>query len=84
MWKTFSGWLLAQLNMARELEENRAGIRRIEARLRDAEEAIKLLAAEQRHVREMESAEREKLVLRLQQELTRLKELPAPRSRKRG
>ena len=75
-------WLLALLNMARELEENRKSIRQIEARLRDMEEAVKILAMEQRHTREMESAEREKLLLRLQQELTRLKELPRPRSRK--
>jgi hypothetical protein len=84
MWKTLSEWLLALLNMARELEENRTSIRRIEARLRDAEEAIKLLAMEQRHGREMESAEREKLILRLQQEVARLKELPPSRGRKSG
>jgi len=84
MWKTLSDWLLAFLNMARETEENRASIRQIEARLRDMEETIKLLAQEQRHVRELESVEREKLLLRLQQELARLKELPSTRSRKNG
>ena len=52
MWKTLSDWLLAFLNMARELEENRAGIRQIETRLRDLEEAVKLLAQEHRHGRE--------------------------------
>ena len=82
MWKTLSDWLLAFLNMARELEENRASIRQIESRLRDMEEAIKLLAQEQRHGRELESAERENLRLRLQQELARFKELPLTRGRK--
>ncbi len=84
MWKTLSDWLLAVLNMARELEENRASIRRIEARLRDMEEAIKLLAQEQRHARQIESSEREKLLLRVQNDLAKLKELPPARSRKIG
>ena len=46
------------------------------------EEAIKLLAQEQRHSRELESSEREKLLLRLQQEVIKLKELPALRRKK--
>jgi hypothetical protein len=72
MWKTLSDWLLALLNMTRELEENRASIRRIEASIRDMEEAIKLLAQEQRHARELESSQREKLLLRLQHEVAKL------------
>ena len=83
MWKTLSDWLLAVFNMSRELQEHRDSIRQLEDRTRNIEEAIKLLAQEQRHSRELESAEREKLVLQLQQEVTKLKELPAPR-RKRG
>ena len=70
--------------MARELEENRASIRQIDKRLRDMEEAIRLLAQEQRHGRELETAERDKLFLRLQQELTKAKELPSTRGRKKG
>ena len=72
------------LNMTRELEENRANIRSLEARLRDMEEAIKLLALAQRHARQLEAAEWEKLVLLLQRELTKPKELPAPRGKKGG
>ncbi len=56
MWKTLADWLLAVLNMTRELEENRASDRRLEARLRDMEEAIKLLALAQRHVRKRSKA----------------------------
>jgi uncharacterized coiled-coil DUF342 family protein len=74
--------LLAVLNMTRELEENRATIRRLETRLRDLEEAIKLLAQEQRHARELEAAEREKLLLLLERGAPKLKELPPPRGRK--
>jgi hypothetical protein len=84
MWKTLSDWLLAFLNMARELEENRASIRQIETRLRAMKEAIKLLAQAQRHGREMASTEREKLLLLLQQELAKFKPLPLTRGRKSG
>ncbi len=84
MWRTLADWLLAVLNMTRELEENRASIRGLEARVRDMEEAIKLLALEQRHSRLLEVAEREKLALLLQRELTKPKELPAPKGKKGG
>ena len=84
MWKTLSDWLLAFLNMMRELEENRASIRRMEAQIRDIEAAVKLLAQEQRHTREVESIEREKLLLRFQHELGKLKELPSARGKKTG
>ena len=84
MWRTLADWLLAVLNMTRELEENRASIRGLEARVRDMEEAIRLLAQEQRHSRQLEAAEREKLLLLLQRELTKPKELPAPRGKKGG
>ena len=69
--------------MSRELQEHRETIRQLEDRIRNIEEAIKLLAQEQRHSRELESTEREKLLLRLQTEVAKLKELPAPRG-KRG
>ena len=82
MWKTLSDWLFALFNMSRELQEHHETIRQLEDRVRNTEEAIKLLAQEQRHTRELESAEREKLLLRLQNEVARLKELPPPRGRK--
>ena len=78
VWKTLSDWLFALFNMARELQEHRDTIRQLDARVRDTEEAIKLLALELRHARELESAEREKLVLQLDRELAKLKQLPAP------
>jgi archaellum component FlaC len=83
MWKTLSDWLFALFNMARELQEHRDTIRRLDARVRDTEEAIKLLALELRHARELESAEREKLILQLERELTKLKQLPAPNWKKK-
>lgn len=82
MWKTLSDWLFAVFNMSRELQEHRDAIRQLEERTRNIEEAIKLLAQEQRHSRELESAEREKLLLRLQTEVVKLKELPPPRGKR--
>ncbi len=82
MWKTLADWLLAFFGMARELQEHRDTIRRLEERTRNLEEALRLLAQEQRHSRELESSEREKLVLKLEQELNRLRELPKPRGKK--
>ena len=83
MWKTLADWLFAVLNMTRELQENRVTIRRLEDRLRDVEEALKLLALEQRHARELEATEREKLLLRLESAMAKPKKLPPSRG-KRG
>ncbi len=83
MWKTLSEWLLAFLNMARELQENRMAIRRLEERSRDAEEAIRLLAQELRHTREVEATEREKLLLRLEQRLPLARPTPTSKRRKK-
>jgi hypothetical protein len=89
MWKTLAEWLLTLLNMTRELAENRASVRELghrlhelELRTREIEEAVKLLAQELRHSREMESAEREKFILQLEREVAKLKELRAPRRKK--
>jgi competence protein ComGF len=76
MWKTLSDWLFAFFNMSRELQEHRDTIRQLDERVRNTEESIKLLAQELRHSREMESVEREKLLLQLERELAKLKELP--------
>lgn len=82
MWKTFAGWVLAFFGMAQELEEHRATIRRLEDRVRDLEEALKLLALEQRHSREIEQAAREKLLLQLNSTLNLTRKLPPPRRKK--
>jgi hypothetical protein len=79
MWKSIAEWFLAFLNMARELQEHRATIRRLEERVRDLEEALKLLAVEQRHAREIAGVERDKLLLQIERELARNKALPATR-----
>ena len=69
--------------MSRELQEHRDIIRQLEDRTRNIEEAIKLLAQEQRHSRELETKEREKLLLFFQNEAARLKDMSASRI-KRG
>ncbi len=82
MWKTFAGWVLAFFGMAQELEEHRTTIRRLEDRVRDLEEALKLLALEQRHSREIEQAAREKLLLQLDSTWNQNRKLPPPRRKK--
>ena len=69
--------------MARELQEHRTALRQQDERIRDLEGAITLLAQEQRHAREMEASEREKLLLRLQAELKKQRALPSTRRKKR-
>lgn len=84
MWKLLTDWLLSTLNMARELQEHRSTIRQLETRLRDLEEAIKLLAQEQRHARQFDAVEREKLLLLVKQELAGAKKLSSGRTKKRS
>ena len=83
MWKTLSDWLFALFNMSRELQEHRETIRQLEERVRNTEESIKLLAQEQRHGRQLDAAEREKVVLQLERELARQKALLPPPGKKR-
>ncbi|MBI4326332.1 MAG: hypothetical protein HY674_13875 [Chloroflexi bacterium] len=78
-----SDWLFALFNMSRELQEHRETIRQLEDRVRDTEESIKLLAQAQRHGRELDAAEREKLALQLERELARQKALLPPPGKKR-
>jgi len=56
----------------------------VEARVRDLEEAIKLLAQEQRHARQFDAVEREKLLLSVKQELAGAKKLSSGRTKKRS
>ena len=69
--------------MAHELEEHRDRIRRLEERLRDHEEMLKLVAQELRHTRQLEASEREKQMLRLEREVSRLKAAPRNKRNKR-
>jgi predicted nucleic acid-binding Zn-ribbon protein len=69
--------------MARELEDHRSSIRRIETRLRDMEEAMKLIAQELRHNGEMDVLERDRLLAKLETELATFKTLPSAKPKKR-
>lgn len=71
MWKTIADWAAAFFGMARELQEHRASIRRLEERVRDLEEMLRLLSQEFKHGRELESSEREKIMLRLEAEFSK-------------
>lgn len=85
MWRALADWMLAFFGMARELQEHRTTIRELEHRVRDLEEALKLLAQEQRHAGELAISEREKLLLRIENALAqRTPALPAPHRKKRS
>jgi hypothetical protein len=83
MWKTLVDWAAAFLGMARELQDHGTRLRRVEDRIRDIEEALKLLAQEQRHSREMQSAECEKVMLLLERELANRQLTSSKRRRKK-
>ena len=57
---------------------------RLEERIRGIEEALKLLAQEQRHAREMQSSEREKFLLMLERELAKRPQLKGKNKRLRN
>jgi archaellum component FlaC len=81
MWKTIADWAAAFFGMARELQEHRESIRRLETRTRDLEEALKLLAQELRHSRDLEQSEREKLILKIEGALSKHRALPRKRKK---
>ena len=83
MWKALIDGLLAVLTLVRRTEENRLGICELEHRMRDLEEAMKLVVQEQRHAAEIAASEREKLLLRLDAVLAKnAAALPAKKRRK--
>lgn len=82
MWKTLSEWLFAFFNMARELQDHRSALRRMEERMRNLEEAIRVQALETRRTRELDAAEREKLAHKIEGALSNQKS-PSPARRKK-
>ena len=83
MWRSIADWALTLFGMSRQLEEHRATIRELEDRVRDLEEALKLVTQEQRHTRELDATEREKLMLRIENVMkSSERTLPAPRRKK--
>jgi len=81
MWKSIVDWATAFFGMTRELQEHRESIRELEKRVVELEGTIRLLAQEQRHSREIQGLEHEKLILKVQAEMTK-KSLPAPKKKK--
>jgi hypothetical protein len=82
MWKRICDWAAAVFTMTRQLEDHGETIRSLEKRVRDLEETLRLLAHEQRHNQEMQTLEREKLVMQLETELAK-RELPQPGKKRR-
>ena len=70
------------LNFAQETERNRSDIKELRQELKELTAVIQRLIYEQRSAAELETQEREKLLLRLQNELLRFeRRLPGGRAR---
>ena len=69
MWKQIYEALKQLLLLTQQTEQNRVEIKELRQELDDLTSAVELLAYEVRRDRENEAHEREKLVLRLQNEL---------------
>lgn len=66
MFRRLFGWTLSLINVSQELDRHRDAIRDLNARIRDLEEAFRLLSREVRHSRELNAAECEKLLLKIE------------------
>ena len=83
MWRTVAEWILRTVELMEGQKRQQAQIIALEKRVPDLEEALKLVSLESRHAREMEAAERDKLLLRLENVVQRMSlAAPLPRDRR--
>jgi hypothetical protein len=66
MWRTVADWILRTVELVEGQRKQQAKIVEFEKRIRDLEEAFRILSQETRHAREMEASERTNLLLRLE------------------
>jgi len=74
MWKQLYEWAKWLVLLAQETRQNRADIKELQQQLEELTTAVQALAYEVRRSKENESHEREKLVLRLENELLRFEQ----------
>ena len=84
MFRRLFGWTLSLINVSHELDRHRDAIRDLAARVRDLEEAFKLLSLEFRHQRELDAAEREKLVLKIEGIMAKVQPALAKKRRRKS
>ena len=81
MFRQFTDWVVSLLGNSRELSDHRVRLKQLEERVRDLEEGIRVMLRQLQHDRALESAEREKLLLKV--EALTAKALPQPGRRRR-
>ena len=83
MLRAFTNWALSLLNISSRLSKTRDELSRVEERVRDLEEGMRIFSQELRHLRELNAAEREKLLLKIEGIVTRVQpSLPGKQRRK--
>jgi hypothetical protein len=83
MWKQLSDWLMQMIILARETQRNTDDIKQMRREIDELARAVERLAYEIRRVHDEESHEREKLALRLENEMLRFeRRLPSMRDDK--
>ena len=82
MLRAFTNWALSLLNISSRLSKTHDALSHVEERVRDLEEGMRVFSQELRHQRELDAAEREKLLLKI--ECLAMKGQPAlPKMRRR-
>ena len=80
MWKTFLHWAQQTILAGREAQETRAEVKELRQHLRDLTAEVQYQAHEIERLRENEVHEREKMALRLENEMLKFeRRLPRPR-----
>lgn len=69
MWKQLTEWLTQMIMLAKETQRNQDDIKQIRREIDEMARAIERLAYEIRHTKDGERHDREKLTLRLENEL---------------
>ena len=82
MLRALIDWALSLLSTSREIAEIRSAVRRLDDRVRDLEEGMRIFSQELRHLRELDASEREKLLLKIEGIVARGQ--PALRKKRRG
>ncbi len=81
VWKKLAEGLSRLINLDQRIERNRSDINVLQVQVRELTAAVQHLAYELQRLRENEAHEREKMALRLENELLRFeRRLPSPRS----
>lgn len=65
MLRAFTNCALSLLNVSSRLSKTHDALTRVEERVRDLEEGMRIFSQELRHIREQEASEREKLLLKI-------------------